>query len=338
MRSGDARGHRRCTSLDGRCPIGGHGGLTRRGYRAAIDVRWRARHGRQCNDSPCRIAAGGSSVSAADRDDAASPRGCIRVGIGGWSYAPWRDNFYPTGLVQRQELEYASRRLGTIEINSTFYRTQKPATYARWAAQTPEDFVFAVKAPHYVTQRGALADAGDAANRFLTGGLAELGRRLGPVLWQLAPTRPFDADELHSFLDALPDVLDGRPLRHALEVRHESFRDPGFIALARQRGIATVFTDSRDHPSLADITGDFIYARLMQAHDDVDTGYHPDEIADWAERTRAWARGGDPPVLPHIGQRHAAAGPRDVFVYFIGGAKHRDPAAAMALIERLRAA
>ncbi|HSM11079.1 MAG TPA: DUF72 domain-containing protein [Lysobacter sp.] len=276
-------------------------------------------------------------MSAADRDDDASPQGCIRVGIGGWSYAPWRDNFYPAGLVQRQELEYASRRLGTIEINSTFYRAQKPATYARWAAQTPEDFVFAVKAPHYVTQRGALADAGDAANRFLTGGLAELGRRLGPVLWQLAPNRPFDADELHSFLDALPDVLDGHPIRHALEVRHASFREPEFVALARQRGIATVFTDSSDHPSLADITGDFVYARLMQTRDDVDTGYGEDEIAKWARFAGEWARGSDPETLPHVGGRQGGAGPREVFVFFIGGAKHRNPAAALALIEQLRA-
>lgn len=277
-------------------------------------------------------------MNAADRGDGAfPPQGRIRVGIGGWNYAPWRDNFYPAGLVQRQELEYASRRLGTIEINSTFYRAQNPATYARWAAQTPEDFVFAVKAPRYVTQRGSLADAGDVANRFLTGGLAELGDRLGPVLWQLAPNRQFDPDDLNSFLDALPDVLDGRPIRHALEVRHASFREQGFVALARQRGIATVFTDSGDHPSLADITGDFVYARLMQTRDDVDTGYSDDEIADWARCAREWARGGDPETLPHVVERQGRAGPRDVFVYFIGGSKHRDPAAAMALIEQLRA-
>ena len=275
-------------------------------------------------------------MNAADRrDDAVPPQGRIRVGIGGWNYGPWRDNFYPAGLVQRQELEYASRRLGTIEINSTFYRSQRPATYARWAAQTPDDFVFAVKAPQYVTQRGSLADAGDAANRFLTGGLAELGQRLGPVLWQLAPNRQFDADELNSFIDALPDVLEGRPIRHALEVRHASFRDREFVALARQRGIATVFTDSRDHPSLADITGDFVYARLMQTRDDLDSGYAEDEIAQWAQCAREWARGGDPQALPHIGPRHAGAGPREVFVYFIGGAKHRNPAAAMALMQRL---
>ena len=276
-------------------------------------------------------------MNPADRDDdPVPPQGRIRVGIGGWNHAPWRDNFYPAGLVQRQELEYASRRLGTIEINSTFYRAQKPATYARWAAQTPQDFVFAVKAPQYVTQRGSLADGGDAANRFVTGGLAELGERLGPVLWQLAPNRQFDADELHSFLDALPDVLDGRPLRHALEVRHASFQDPRFVALARQRGIATVFTDSGDHPSLADITGDFVYARLMQTRDDVDSGYHQDGIAHWARCAHEWARGGDPETLPHVAERQRETGPREVFVYFIGGAKHRNPAAAMALIEQLR--
>lgn len=277
-----------------------------------------------------------ADAGAADAGREASP-GQVRVGIGGWTYAPWRDNFYPQGLVQRQELEYASRRLGSIEINSTFYRAQKPATYARWAAQTPADFVFAVKAPQYVTQRGGLADAGDAANRFVTGGLAELGARLGPILWQLAPSRRFDTDELARFLDALPDVLDGRPLRHALEVRHRSFRDAAFVALARERGIATVFTDSGDHPSLADVTGAFVYARLMRTHEDVATGYPDAELDVWAQRGREWAGGGDPQALPHVGERRVEAQPRDVFVYFIGGAKHRNPAAAMALIERLRA-
>lgn len=277
-------------------------------------------------------------MNTADHDDrAVSPQGRIRVGIGGWNYAPWRDNFYPAGLVQRQELEYASRRLGTIEINSTFYRAQKPATYARWAALTPENFVFAVKAPHYVTQRGSLADAGDAANRFVTGGLAELGVRLGPILWQLAPSRQFDADELSSFLDALPDVLDGRPIRHALEVRHASFQNRDVLALARQRGIAMVFTDSSEHPSPADITGDFIYARLMQTRDELETGYAGGELSQWAEHARDWASGGDPAALPHTGDPHAGSVPRDVFVYFIGGAKHRNPAAAMALIGQLRA-
>lgn len=266
-----------------------------------------------------------------------APPGRVRVGIGGWTYAPWRDNFYPKGLVQRQELEYASHRLGSIEINSTFYRAQKPATYARWAAQTPEDFVFAVKAPQYVTQRGGLADAGDAANRFVSGGLAELGARLGPILWQLAPSRHFDADELAGFLDTLPDLLDGRPIRHALEVRHRSFCDQAFVALAREHGIATVFTDADEHPSLADITGAFVYARLMRTREDVATGYPDAELDQWAQRVREWAGGGDPPVLPHVCEPKADAQPRDVFVYFIGGAKHRNPAAATGLVERLRA-
>ena len=261
----------------------------------------------------------------------------IRVGIGGWTYAPWRSNFYPAGLVQRRELEYASRRLSTIEINGTFYGAQQPAIYARWAAETPDGFMFSLKAPQYVTQRGALAKAGGAAQAFVTGGLAEFGGKLGPILWQLAPSRAFDRDDLAAFLDALPRVLDGQPLRHVLEVRHDSFRDPGYVELARAHRIATVFTDSPDYPSLADITGEFVYARLMRSRVDIVTGYAETELDQWAGHAREWAAGGDPDALPHVAAARAPGTAREVFINFISAAKQRNPAAAIALIERLRA-
>lgn len=266
----------------------------------------------------------------------------IRVGIGGWTYAPWRDNFYPAGLVQRRELEFASRQLSTIEINGTFYRAQKPAIYAKWASQAPADFVFALKAPQHVTQRGPLGKSGKAAAAFVSGGLAEFGDKLGPILWQLPPSRPFDHDDLAAFLDGLPPTLDGRALRHVLEVRHDSFRDPDYIALARSHRIATVFTDSPDYPSLADISGGFVYARLMRSRADVETGYPDDELDDWARRAHEWAAGGDPEELPHVVSEAPDADPREahpreVYIYFISSAKQRNPAAAMGLLRRLSA-
>ncbi|SDW56790.1 DUF72 domain-containing protein [Lysobacter enzymogenes] len=260
----------------------------------------------------------------------------IRCGIGGWTYAPWRDNFYPPKLVQRRELEYASRRLSSIEINGTFYSAQKPATYAKWAAETPDGFVFSLKAPGRVTQAGALAKAASQAKAFIDGGLAEFGDRLGPILWQLAPSRRFDPDDLAPFLDALPRTLDGRALKHVLEVRHSSFLGPQYLQLARERRIATVFTDSDEYPSLADLTGDFVYARLMRSRAEIAAGYPDGELDAWAQRARTWARGGDTPDLPHVGAAQADGATREVYLYFISAAKHRNPAAAMALTERLR--
>ena len=262
----------------------------------------------------------------------------IRVGIGGWAYAPWRDNFYPPKLVQRRELEYASRQLRAIEINGTFYGAQKPATYAKWAAETPEGFVFSLKAPRYVVESRRLADAGKGASGFIHGGLAEMGDRLGPILWQLSPSRPFDADDLAAFLDTLPRELDGRPLRHVLEVRHPSFLDAAYVELARRHRIPTVFTDSPKYPSLADLTGDFSYARLMRSEDEIATGYGPTELDRWAGHARDWAAGRDIAELPHVAALQKKASPRDVFVFFISAAKHRNPAAAMALQKRVDAA
>jgi uncharacterized protein YecE (DUF72 family) len=259
----------------------------------------------------------------------------IRVGIGGWTFAPWRKNFYPDGLVQRRELEYASRQLRAIEINGTFYRAQTPAVYAKWAAETPEDFVFSLKAPKAVTEGQPLAESGSRVKRFIDGGLAEFGARLGPILWQLPPSRIFDRDDLAAFLDALPRTLNERPLRHVLEVRHDSFLCDAYLTLARQHAVATVFTDSASYPSMADITGDFVYARLMQSQSDIDTGYPAGALDAWAKRARQWADGGDPADLPHAGDRSAKTKARDVFVFFISSAKERNPAAAMAMQARV---
>jgi uncharacterized protein YecE (DUF72 family) len=272
----------------------------------------------------------------------ATPRsGRIRVGIGGWTYAPWRKNFYPDGLVQRRELEYASRQLRAIEINGTFYGAQKPATYARWATETPDDFVFSLKAPRYVTEGKALADAAKGVQAFVFGGLEEFGDRLGPILWQLPPSRPFDADDLAAFLQALPRDLNGRPLRHALEVRHPSFACAPYVALAREHAVPTVFTDSGEYPSLADLTGagssDFAYARLMCSSTEHANGYGGAELDQWAQRARHWAAGGDPAELPHVGEILPGRAPRDVFVFFISSAKARNPAAAMAVQQRIDA-
>lgn len=262
----------------------------------------------------------------------------IRVGIGGWTYEPWRDNFYPADLVHRRELEYASAHLRAIEINGTYYRAQKPATYASWAAQTPDGFVFSLKAPRWITATRQLDKAAKGMHGFVHGGLAELGDRLGPILWQLPPTRVFDADALAGFLDALPPELDGQRLRHVLEVRHASFACPAYVALARERHVATVFTDSPTYPSLADRTGDFIYARLMRSADEVPTGYTAAALMRWAKHAHDWAAGKDIAELPHVASVQRAGPARDVFIYFISAAKHRNPAAAMALQKRVDAA
>jgi uncharacterized protein YecE (DUF72 family) len=276
-------------------------------------------------------------ASAANGDLFASTSNAlaIRVGIGGWTYAPWRNNFYPAKLVQRRELEYASRQLRAIEINGTYYGAQKAATYAKWAAETPAGFVFSLKAPRYIVERERLADAGKGVNGFVHGGLAEMGDRLGPILWQLPPSRPFDGDDLDAFLEALPRELNGQPLRHVLEVRHPSFLDKRYVELARAYRVPTVFTDSPDYPSLADLTGDFSYARLMRSADEIPTGYAPAELDRWAGYACGWAAGKDIAALPHVAALLPQTPPREVFVFFISAAKQHNPAAAMALQSRV---
>ena len=261
--------------------------------------------------------------------------GTIRVGVGGWTYEPWRDNFFPAGLPHDRELEYASRRLTTIEINGTYYRTQKPESFAKWSDETPPGFVFSVKALRYATNQRVLADAGESVERFVNSGLAELGDKLGPVVWQFMPTKKFDPADFGAFLALLPRQVSGLPLRHVVDVRHASFRTPEYVALARRHRVATVFADTDEYPSFADVTGDFVYARLMRSQAEVDTGYEPAALDDVAGCARAWAAGGEPDPVPRVEAAGAAGAPRDVFLYFISGAKERAPAAAQALIARL---
>jgi uncharacterized protein YecE (DUF72 family) len=263
-------------------------------------------------------------------------RAPIRVGVGGWTYAPWRGVFYPKGLPHAQELSFASARLTSIEINGTFYRSQSPATFRKWAQETPDGFVFAVKGPRFVTQRGALKEAGDSIRRFFDSGVLELEDRLGPVLWQFAPTKKFDETDFRAFLELLPRETSGRALRHAIEVRHDSFRTPAFIALMREFEWPVVFAEHETYPAIADATGDFIYARLQKADDANPTGYPPAALDDWTRRLRCWAEGDEPDDLPRVDPaRPASAKPREVFAYVIHEGKVRAPAAAMALIDRL---
>lgn len=243
--------------------------------------------------------------------------GRIHVGVGGWTYAPWRGVFYPQGLPHKRELEFASRALTSIEINGTYYATFKPASWAKWRDETPDGFVFAVKASRHCTNRRALATAGESIARFVGQGLAELRDRLGPINWQLMETKRFDPDDVAAFLALLPREAAGLPLRHALEVRHASFQDQRFYDLARRHNVAIVFADDDTFPAIDEPTADFTYARLMRTEEQVATGYTPADLGRWAERAKGWARRGD------------------AFVYFIAGAKVRAPAAAQALIARL---
>lgn len=265
-----------------------------------------------------------------------STQGSIFIGIGGWTFAPWRGTFYPPGLAQAKELAYASSKLTSIEINGTFYRSQTPATYRKWAGQTPPGFVFSLKGPRAAVNRRILAEARDSIERFYDSGVLELGDRLGPVLWQFAPTKKYEEADFAAFLESLPRAREGRPLRHAVEVRHASFRVPGFLALLRRFAIPVVFAEHATYPAIADVTGDFVYARLQKGEDRVATGYPPQALDAWAARLRAWAHGGTPDDLPHLEAANISpTRPRDVFAYVIHEGKTRAPAAAMALIERL---
>jgi uncharacterized protein YecE (DUF72 family) len=262
--------------------------------------------------------------------------GKIYVGIGGWTYEPWRGVFYPQGLPHARELEYAAQHLTSIEVNGTFYRTQTPKTYRDWARQAPDGFVFALKGPRYAVNRRVLAEAGDSIKRFLDSGVTELGDHLGPLLWQFAPTKKFDEADFGAFLQLLPQTLDGRKLRHVVEVRHDSFKTPAFMALLRQFGIPVVYAEHASYTEIADITGDFVYARLQKGNEKLKAGYPPKALDAWAERAKTWASGGTPKDLPRIEKSAPKKAPRDTFLYFIHEAKVRAPAAAMALIERLK--
>ncbi len=264
-------------------------------------------------------------------------KGAIRIGIGGWTYEPWRGTFYPADLPKSREMDYAIAHMTAIEINATYYGSQKPATFARWAKAAPDGFVFAVKGSRYCTGRKILAEAGESIARFVGQGIVELGDRLGPILWQFLPTKRFDPSDFAAFLDLLPKEHAGVPLRHAVEVRHESFADPAFVALARSTGVAIVFADHADYPCIADPSADFIYARLENAREDIPTGYDSEQLDRWAAIAGEWAAGKAPDGLPYVADRPATATPRDTFVFMINGAKVRAPAAAMSLIERVKA-
>jgi uncharacterized protein YecE (DUF72 family) len=263
--------------------------------------------------------------------------GKIHIGIGGWNFPPWRGVFYPEGLTQAKELGYAASHLTSIEINSTYYGSQKPESFRKWAGDTPDGFKFSVKASRFSTNRRVLAEGADSVKRFLNSGVTELGDRLGPLLWQFAPTKKFDAADFRSFLELLPEKQDSLKLRHVVEVRHDSFRAPEFIALLREFNVAVVCAEHETYPGIADVTSDFVYLRLQKGKDTIKTGYPPKELDAWAKRFETYASGGVPKDLDQVDPKSAPkAAPRDVFAYVIHEGKVRAPAAAMELITRLK--
>ncbi|HEY4297563.1 MAG TPA: DUF72 domain-containing protein [Paraburkholderia sp.] len=265
----------------------------------------------------------------------------IRIGIGGWTYAPWRGTFYPSDLTQSRELEYASQNLTSIEINGTFYGLQKPSSYEKWYQETPDDFVFSLKAPRYSTNRKVLADTGETTDtgetieRFFASGVLLLKQKLGPINWQFAPTKKFDHEDFEAFLKLLPESIEGQKLRHAIEVRNDTFKTPEFIALARQYKVAVVLAGDSDYPQIADITAPFVYARIMGTTDKQAKGYSTKALDAWAERARQLAAGTTPDDLETCAEPLSKPAPRDVYLYVISGFKERNPAAAMALIKKL---
>jgi uncharacterized protein YecE (DUF72 family) len=258
----------------------------------------------------------------------------IHVGIGGWTYPPWRGAFYPAGLPHSQELAYASGKMSAIEINATFYGRQKPESFAKWRETTPEGFIFAVKASRFTTHKKDLAAAGDSVQAFLVSGISELGPKLGPVLWQFPPTRRFEREAFAAFLGFLPRQQDGIRLRHVIETRHESFADPAYIELLRDHNVAHAIVESDKQPLLADLTADFIYARLEHNRAGEPEGYATPALDGWARRVKSWAAGKAADDLPRAGAP-ATAVPREAFIFFIAGDKERAPDAAMAFRGRV---
>jgi len=241
----------------------------------------------------------------------------IRIGTGGWTFPPWRGVFYPDKHPQAKELEFASRQLGVIEINATFYGRQKPKSWENWEKTVPDGFQFAIKGSRYCVSRSKLAESADSIANFFGQGFGVLGAKLGPILWQFAPFKRFDGDDIARFIDLLPNELDGISLRHAIEPRHESFRDDKFFDLCRARNIAVVFEDSEKYPLIEADTADFAYARLQRMSEDIATGYDDKALDGFAARAREWRKRGD------------------TYIFMINAAKVRAPAAALALQERL---
>lgn len=243
--------------------------------------------------------------------------GKIRIGIGGWTYAPWRGVFYPHKLPQAKECEFATRAMSAIEINATFYGRQKPKSWETWEKVAPDGFQFAIKGSRYCVSRSKLAESGDSIANFFGQGFQILGPKLGPILWQFAKFKRFDADDIAAFIDLLPVDLDGITLRHAIEPRHESFRDEKFFKLCRARNIAVVFEDSDEFPLIEADTADFHYARLQRMNEDIETGYDGPALSGFADRARSWQSAGD------------------AYIFMINGAKVRAPAAALELRKKL---
>lgn len=265
--------------------------------------------------------------------------GTIRAGMGGWTFEPWEGTFYPDKLAKKRQLEYASRQVPTIEVNGTYYSGFTPATYAKWHAETPDGFVFSIKGNRFVTNRKVLAEAAESMAKFFGQGLEELGPKLGPIVWQFAPTKKFDPDDFEGFLKLLPDKHAGLPLRHALEVRHASFAVPEFVALAKKHKAAICYAHHHDYPEFADVTADFVYARLQKGEDYVPTAYAPKALDGWVKRAKLWAEGSQPDDLPLADpdSKPPKKSSRDVFVYFIHEGKLRAPQGAMAFMERVTA-
>ena len=243
--------------------------------------------------------------------------GTIRVGIGGWNFEPWRGVFYPEGLTQKRELEFASRALATIEINGTYYSSFKPASWQKWRDETPDGFVFSVKASRFCTNRRVLAEAGESVERFVGQGLTELGPKLGPINWQFMATKKFDPVDFAAFLELLPKEKDGVRLRHAIEVRSPTFATQQFYDLAAKHKVAIVFAKDEEFPEIDQPTADFTYARLMATDEKLVGGVSAAELTRLAKQAKGWAQRGD------------------VFAYFISGAKVRNPAAAQALAKKI---
>jgi uncharacterized protein YecE (DUF72 family) len=243
--------------------------------------------------------------------------GKIRIGVGGWTFEPWRGVFYPEGLTQKRELEFASRALTSIEINGTYYSTFKPDSWRKWRDETPEGFVFAVKGSRFCTNRKILASAGESVARFVGQGLSELGDKLGPINWQFMAGKKFEPADFGAFLALLPREKDGIALRHAVEVRNPTFATQAFYDLAHEHDVAIIYAKDEDFPEIDQPTAGFTYARLMSSRENLKTGVTEAELNGLVKQTRAWAKRGD------------------VFAYFISGAKVRNPAAAQALIKKL---
>lgn len=243
--------------------------------------------------------------------------GKIFVGVGGWDYAAWRGNFYPKTVTKSQELHFASRQLTSTEVNSTFYKLQTAETYQKWHDDTPDDFVFSLKAPRFVTNRKLLATAGPSIEKFLESGVLKLGAKLGAINWQLAPEKECDLDDLAAFLKLLPSKIDGRPLRHAMELRHKTFATDEVADLARQHQVAIIEAGDSEYPHIEAHTAPFSYLRVMGTQADATKGYAPAALARWRKHAQELAKRGD------------------VYFYFISGAKERNPQAALALLESL---